>query len=55
MQTFKADTAWKRFSCTFTPTEPGYFIYIYPMAVGMFYLDAVQLEEGTEATAYEPN
>lgn len=55
MQEYKADQSWRRFTRTFTPKEPGYFPDIYPIGAGLFYIDAVQLEEGTAATEYEPD
>ena len=53
MQSFKAGPDWNRFSRTFTPKASGYHVCIYPIGKGMFYLDAVQLEEGSRATEYE--
>lgn len=50
------DTAWKRYSVTYTATQTG---QLHPFQVhlqqpGTIYLDAVQLEEGPVATEYEP-
>ena len=46
---------WKRYAFTVTEPKKGRYIQIWPWARGdnVFYLDAVQLEQGVEATEYE--
>ena len=52
----KVSTEWSRYTVTEKVVKPGYYgnyIYIKLMEVGTIWIDAVQLEEGEEATPYQ--
>ena len=52
---FALTDQWQRYAFTVTEPKRGRYIQIWPWAGGdnVFYLDAVQLEQGVEATEYE--